>query len=78
MSRVFVTAAIVLLVCALLLSCYELLSFRFGLPSIVSTLTSLWPDIGATLSDNKVWVIVVVSGLVVAFLLIRFPKFGKY
>jgi hypothetical protein len=78
MSRVFVTAAIVLSVCALLLACYEVVSFRFGLPSVVSTLLYLWPDVGTALSDNKGWVIVVVSGLVVAFLLIRFPKLGRY
>ncbi|MFZ0793351.1 MAG: hypothetical protein WAM65_06245 [Candidatus Korobacteraceae bacterium] len=78
MSRVFVTAAIVLVVIVLLLTGYDIVNYRMGLPSIGSFLSSLWPDLRETLSDNKGWVITVVAGLVVALLLIRFPKFGRY
>lgn len=78
MSRVFVTAAIVLLVAAMLLTGYDILGHRLGLPSVLAALSYLWPDIGTAVSDNKGWVIAVISGLVVALLLIRFPKFGRF
>jgi hypothetical protein len=78
MSRVFVTAAIVILVVAMLLTGYDIVGHQLGLPSVLGVLLSLWPDIGTTVSDNKGWVLAIISGLVVALLLIRFPKFGRF
>jgi hypothetical protein len=82
MSRVFVTAAIVLLVGALLLIGYDILSFRLGLPSVITPLLSLLPDVasgfGSAMSNYKGWMIGIISGLVVVLLLIRFPKFGRF
>lgn len=78
MSRVLVTAAIVILVVAMLLTGYDIVGHKLGLPSVLAVLLSLWPDIGTTVSDNKGWVIAIISGLVVALLLIRFPKFGRF
>jgi len=78
MSRVFVTAAIVILVVAMLLTGYDIVNYKLGLPSVLAVLLSLWPDIGATVSDNRGWVIAIISGLVVALLLLRFPKFGRF
>lgn len=73
-----VTAAIVILVVAMLLTGYDIVGHKLGLPSILGALLSLWPDVGTTVSDNKGWVITIISGLVVALLLIRFPKFGRF
>jgi hypothetical protein len=78
MSRVFVTAAIVLVAGVLLLAGIDILNYKLGLPSVLAMLLSLWPDVGEAVSDNKGWVITVISGIVVALLLIRFPKFGRY
>jgi hypothetical protein len=78
MSRVLVTAALVILVVAMLFTGYDIVGHQLGLPSILGVIFSLWPDVGTTVSDNKGWVIAIISGLVVALLLIRFPKFGRF
>ncbi len=82
MSRVFVTAAIVIMVIVLLLTGYDIINYKMGLPSVLPFLWSLGPDItsgfGMFASEYMGWLIGIIAGLVVALLLIRHPKFGRF
>jgi len=82
MSRVFVTVAIVITVIVLLLTGYDIINHKLGLPSVLPFLWSLGPDItsgfGMFASEYKGWTIGIIAGLVVALLLLRHPKFGKF
>jgi len=82
MSRVFVTIAVVLAVAGMLLVGCDILEFRLGLPSVSDLLFLLWPNVasglGAAASEYVGWGIIIITGLVTAFLVARFPKYTKY
>jgi len=82
MTRVFVTAGVVIVVAVLLLTGYDIINYKLGLPSVFPFLWSLWPDVtsgmGNAVAEYKGWMIAIISCIVVAVLLIRFPKLGRF
>ena len=82
MSRVCATVAIVLSAVGLVLVGSDVLNFNLGLPSLPDLFYYAWPNVtsgfGTAATEYTSLTIVIAGGLVVALLVARFPKYGKY
>lgn len=78
MTRALILVAVVFLVVGVAFAGYDFLAARIGAPSILAAFYSLWRDttsgLGAAVMGNKAWIIAIIAGFSILWLIARLPS----